>query len=152
MYEIQLNGKRVGDAYLAPGWTSYNKRLQYQEYDVTAMLNSGGNAVGAMVGSGWYRGYLAWENNKDVYGKTLGLLVQLDITYSNGSKESVISDDSWKSSTGPITNVEIYHGERYDARLEKAGWATASYDDSKWSGVTVPHQHMIIWWQQKMSQ
>ena len=59
------------------------------------------------------------KNNKDVYGKTLGLLVQLDITYSNGSKESVISDDSWKSSTGPITNVEIYHGERYDARLEK---------------------------------
>ena len=56
MYEIQLNGKRVGDAYLAPGWTSYNKRLQYQEYDVTAMLNSGGNAVGAMVGSGWYGG------------------------------------------------------------------------------------------------
>lgn len=138
MYEIQLNGKRVGDAYLAPGWTSYNKRLQYQEYDVTAMLNSGANAVGASVGNGWYRGYLAWENNKDVYGKNLGLLVQLDITYSNGSKESIISDENWKSSTGPITNVEIYHGERYDARLEKAGWTTASYDDSKWSGVTLP--------------
>lgn len=138
MYEIQLNGKRVGDAYLAPGWTSYNKRLQYQEYDVTTMLNSGANAVGASVGNGWYRGYLAWENNKDVYGKNLGLLVQLDITYSNGSKESIISDENWKSSTGPITNVEIYHGERYDARLEKAGWTTAAYDDSKWSGVTLP--------------
>lgn len=138
MYELQLNGKRVGDAYLAPGWTSYNKRLQYQMYDVTAMMNNGANAVGAMVGNGWYRGYLAWENNKDVYGKKLGFLFQLEIVYSDGTKETIISDENWKSSTGPIKTVEIYHGETYDARDEKAGWSTVGYNDAAWSGVTLP--------------
>ncbi len=138
MYELQLNGKRVGDAYLAPGWTSYNKRLQYQMYDVTAMINKGGNAVGAMVGNGWYRGYLAWENNKDVYGKKLGFLFQLEIVYGDGSKETIISDENWKSSTGPIKTVEIYHGETYDARDEKTGWANAGYNDAAWIGVTLP--------------
>ncbi|CAN5479877.1 glycoside hydrolase family 78 protein [soil metagenome] len=138
MYELQLNGKRVGDAYLAPGWTSYNKRTQYQVYDVTSMLNNGANAVGAMVGNGWYRGYLAWENNKDIYGKKLGLLFQLNITYTNGTTETIISDESWKSSTGAIKNVEIYHGETYDAREEKTGWASAGYNDAAWSGVTLP--------------
>lgn len=138
MYELQLNGKRVGDAYLAPGWTSYNKRLQYQMYDVTAMVNNGANAVGAMVGNGWYRGYLAWENNRDVYGKKLGFLFQLEIVYSDGSKETIISDENWKSATGPIKTVEIYHGETYDARDEKAGWANAGYNDAAWSGVTLP--------------
>ena len=122
MYEAQINGQRVGDAYLAPGWTSYNKRLQYQMYDVTKMLNTGSNAIGAMVGNGWYRGYLAWENNKDVYGKKLGLLVQLNITYSNGTSEVIISDEKWKSSVSAIESVEIYHGETYDARDEKTSW------------------------------
>ncbi|HRH47354.1 MAG TPA: family 78 glycoside hydrolase catalytic domain [Panacibacter sp.] len=138
MYELQLNGKRVRDAYLAPGWTSYNKRLQYQMYDVTAMMNNGANAVGAMVGNGWYRGYLAWENNKDVYGKKLGFLFQLEIVYSDGTKETIISGENWKSSTGPIKTVEIYHGETYDARDEKAGWSTVGYNDAAWSGVTLP--------------
>ena len=91
MYEAQINGKRVGDAYLSPGWTSYNKRLQYQAYDVTNMLAGGNNVIGGTVGNGWYRGYLAWEDNKNIYGKKLGLLVQLEITYSNGKKETIIS-------------------------------------------------------------
>jgi len=100
MYEAQINGKRVGDAYLSPGWTSYNKRLQYQAYDVTALLNSGTNAIGATVGNGWYRGFLAWGDNKNIYGKKMGLLLQLNIQYSDGSSSVIISDESWKSSTG----------------------------------------------------
>ena len=135
MYEAQINGKRVGDYYLTPGWTSYNKRLQYQVYDVTNLLQNGNNAVGVAVGNGWYRGFLAWENNKNVYGKTLGLLFQLQITYSDGSTELVVSDNSWKSSLGAITYSEIYHGETHDARAEKNGWSSAGYDDSQWSGV-----------------
>jgi alpha-L-rhamnosidase len=138
MYEVQLNGKKVGDAYLTPGWTSYNKRLQYQVYDVTGMVGNGSNAIGATVGNGWYRGYLAWSDNKNVYGNKLGLLAQLNITYSNGTTESVISDENWKSSTGAIKAVEIYHGEMYDAREEKNGWSNAGYNDAAWKSVTLP--------------
>ena len=82
MYEAEINGKRVGDAYLTPGWTSYKTRLQYQVYDVTSLLNNGNNAVGAVLGNGWYRGFLAWGDNKNIYGRKLGLLFQLNITYS----------------------------------------------------------------------
>ncbi len=100
MYEACINGKKVGNAYLTPGWTSYTNRLQYQAFDVTDLLSQGNNAIGVTLGNGWYRGYLAWGGNKDVWGKDLGLLLQLDITYSDGSRQSVVSDNSWKSSTG----------------------------------------------------
>src|SRR5687767_1516325 len=135
MYEANINGKRVGDAYLSPGWTSYNKRLQYQVYDVTTLLSNGNNATGVVLGNGWYRGYLAWSNNKDIYGKKLGLLFQLQINYADGSSSLVLSDNNWKSSTGSIRFAEIYHGETIDAREEKAGWASASYNDNEWSPV-----------------
>ncbi len=135
MYEAEINGKRVGDYYLTPGWTSYNKRLQYQVYDVTNLLQNGNNAVGVAVGNGWYRGFLAWQNNKNVYGKTLGLLCQLQLSYSDGSTELVVSDNSWKSSLGAITYTEVYHGETNDARAAKNGWSSPGYDDSQWFGV-----------------
>src|SRR5215216_3829373 len=110
MYEAQMNGKRVGEAYLTPGWTSYNKRLQYQAYDVTPLLKNGDNAIGVTLGSGWYRTPLAWENNKNLYGNKVALLFQLQINYADGSREAVISDESWKSSDGPIRSSEIYNG------------------------------------------
>jgi len=137
MYEACLNGKRIGDGYLAPGWTSYNKRLQFQTYDVTNLLNNGTNAVGITVGNGWYRGYLAWGGNKDVWGKDIALLFQLDITFSDGSKESIVSDNSWKSSTGSIVNTEIYDGETIDARKEKTGWCNPGYNDADWKTVVI---------------
>ena len=135
MYEAFINGKRVGDLYLTPGWTSYNKRLQYQTYDVTGLMAEGANAIGVMLGSGWYRGSLAWEANKNLYGRNLGLLLQLNITYADGTSAMVVSDETWKSTTGEITYSEIYHGETQDARKEKQGWATAQYSDAGWSGV-----------------
>ncbi len=144
LYEAQLNGKRVGDAYLTPGWTSYNKRLQYQVYDVTGLLQEGVNAVGVTLGSGWYRGYLAWGGNKNSYGKDIALLFQLDIKYSDGSSEIIISDESWKSSIGAIRYSEIYHGETIDARQEKEGWTVAGYNDAAWSGVKVQQHPMNI--------
>src|SRR3954453_9974900 len=137
MYEACINGKRVGDAYLTPGWTSYNKRLQYQTYDVTNLLNQGNNAVGVMLGNGWYRGYLAWGGNKNIWGKDLALLFQLDIIYNDGTKELIVSDGTWKSSTGSIVSDEIYDGEIIDARKEKAGWCNAGYNDASWSSVTI---------------
>jgi alpha-L-rhamnosidase len=138
LYDASLNGKRIGDALLTPGWTSYNKRLQYQAYDVTNLLQNGDNAVGVMLGSGWYRGNLAWAGNHNLYGKTLGLLFQLALTYTDGTTETVVSDNSWKSSTGEIVYSEIYNGEIIDARKQKPGWTTAPYDDATWSGVQTP--------------
>ena len=137
MYEAQLNGKRIGDYYLTPGWTSYNKRLQYQVYDVTSLLLKGDNAVGVITGNGWYRGYLAWNDKKNIYGNKQGVLLQLVISYSDGTTETISSDETWKSSTGAITYAEIYHGETIDARLEKTGWSTAAYNDASWSPVRV---------------
>lgn len=137
MYEAQINGQRVGDAYLTPGWTSYNKRLQYQMFDVTNLLQTGANAVGVSLGSGWYRTSLAWEGNRNLYGKETALLFQLEITYSDGTVETIISDESWKSSTGAVRYSELYNGETYDAREEKMGWTTPQYDDKNWGGVTV---------------
>lgn len=135
MYEAMINGKRVGNFYLTPGWTSYNKRLQYQSYDVTDLVSIGKNAVGVTLGNGWYRGYLAWGGNKNSWGSDLSLLFQLDITYSDGSKLSVLSDGSWKSSTGSICDAEIYNGEIIDARKEKTGWASVGYNDLGWNPV-----------------
>lgn len=132
MYEAQINGQRVGDAYLTPGWTSYATRLQYQTYDVTNLMKTGLNAIGVSLGSGWYRGIIGFSNNKDFYGKDIALLFQLNITYSDGSKEVVISDDSWKANTGSIEYSEIYNGETVDARKEKVGWATTNFNDEAW--------------------
>ncbi len=133
LYELYLNGRRVGDQVLTPGWTSYNKRLQYQTYDVTDLLKNGDNAVGALLGNGWYRG----EISRNVYGNKIGILMQINVTYSDGREETIITDEKWKSATGPILMSDIYQGETYDARLEKPDWAMAGYDASQWSGVKI---------------
>ncbi len=136
LYEMHLNGRRVGEDLFTPGWTSYNKRLQYQTYDVTSLLKTGDNAVGVVLGDGWYRGELAWEGRRALYGKALGLLCQIEVRYQDGRKEIVTTDERWKASTGPILMSEIYHGETYDARLEKAGWTSAGFDEGQWKAVT----------------
>jgi alpha-L-rhamnosidase len=136
MYEAFINGKKMGDAFLTPGWTSYHKRIQYQVYDVTSMLDKGENAIGVMIGSGWYRTALAWNDNKNIYGKKLGLLFQLELKFEDGSQETVVSDGSWKTSDeGPVRVSEIYNGETDDARLEQTGWDKTGYDDHKWQTV-----------------
>ena len=142
LYELQLNGQRVGDQLLTPGWTSYNKRLQYQTYDVTSLLKPGANAAGALIGSGWYRGDLAgWIGRRNVYGDRAALLMQIDVLYKDGRRETVGTDASWKAATGPILMSEIYHGETYDSRLEKAGWSASGFDDHDWTAVkTADHR------------
>ena len=140
LYEMHLNGERVGDELFTPGWTSYNKRLQYQTYDVTSLLKPGDNVVGVLLGNGWYRGDLMGPR-RNVYGDRLALLLQIEVTYGDGRREIVGSDGSWKAATGPILMSEIYHGETYDARLEKAGWTRPGFDDREWAGVrTVEHR------------
>ncbi len=137
MYEAFINGQRVGDFYFTPGWTSYHKRLQYQVFDVTPMLNRNENVFGISVGSGWFRTPLAWQNNLNLWGKELAVLAQIKIVYTDGTVETVITDNSWKSSTGAIRSSELYDGERYDANYEKKGWSATGYNDADWSGVVL---------------
>ena len=101
------------------------------------MLKTGDNALGVILGSGWYRGNIGFSGQINVYGKDIALLCQVDITYTDGTTESIVSDGTWKSSTGGIRYSEIYNGEIYDARMEKEGWTSPGYDDSEWSGVKV---------------
>lgn len=122
LYEAELNGKRVGRAYLTPGWTEYKKRLQYQEYDVTSQLQPGNNTLDVVLGDGWYRGNFGFGGHRDYYGKELALLCQLELTYRNGKKEIIGSDDSWQSTNGPIRYAEINNGETIDARMPVKNW------------------------------
>jgi alpha-L-rhamnosidase len=135
LYELWLNGQRVGDAVLAPGWTSYDHRLQYQTYDVTALVREGDNALGAMLGDGWYRGHLGGRGGRCLYGDRLALLLQLHLTYAGGRVEIIGSDAQWRAACGPIQMSDIYMGETYDARQEKPGWDEAGYDDGEWHPV-----------------
>ena len=136
VYEAQINGAVVGDHVLAPGWTSYNHRLRYQTFDVTDLLKDGRNAIGAILGDGWYRGRLGVRGGRrNIYGDRLALLAQLEIGYADGTAERVVTDESWRAATGPILASDIYDGEIYDARLERKGWSAAGYDDRDWAGV-----------------
>ena len=137
LYELELNGRRVGDELFTPGWTSYRHRLQYQTYDVTGHLRPGENALGALLGDGWYRGYLAWRDRRNVYGDRLALLCQVRIEYADGRVEVVGTDETWRAATGPILLSDIYMGETYDARLERPGWSAPGYPDGDWRGVRV---------------
>lgn len=137
LYEAKLNGKRIGDAYLTPGWTSYKKRLQYQAYNVTDLLKEGNNAIGVTLGNGWYRGIIGFANNINVYGKDIALLMQVDVQFKDGSSTVIGTDESWKSSTGEIQYAEIYNGETINASMEKRGWLMPDYDNKGWSGVSV---------------
>jgi alpha-L-rhamnosidase len=136
VYEAQLNGVTVGDNVLAPGWTSYSHRLRYQTFDVTDLLHEGSNAIGAILGEGWYCGRLGFGGGRrNIYGDRMALLAQLEIAYADGSRERIVTDESWRAARGPILASGIYDGETYDARLERPGWSTAEYDDRDWAGV-----------------
>ena len=137
VYEARLNGQRVGELLLTPGWTSYPNRLQYQTYDVTNQLREGGNAIGVTLGDGWYRGYLGWADRRNTYGKQLALLAQLEVTYRDGSTQRITTDGDWQSATGAIRSADIYNGIAYDARREPRGWDTADYAAADWRGVRV---------------
>jgi len=136
LYELHLNGKKVGDQVLTPGWTSYGKRLQYQVFDVTNQVTRGKNAIGAVLGDGWYRGTLGWSNNWSIYGKRLGLLMQLRIIYADGSEDLIITDETWEcNNDGAIRMSDIYNGEEYDAGKKLTGWNRPDYNDQSWEKV-----------------
>lgn len=149
VFTVELNGSRVSDERLAPGWSAYQRRVHSRTWDVTALVKEGRNAIGATLADGWYSGYVAYGlltgqeglvaglNGRYYYGISPAVRVQLELEFSNGEKQSVITDTSWKSSTGPITESDILMGESYDARKEMPGWSTAGFDDSKWTAAVV---------------
>ena len=137
--EMHLNGQRVGDEFFTPGWSDYRKRIYYRAYDVTSMLEIGPNALGAILGDGWFRGNISCiDQNK--YGTRLRLKAQLHIEYADGESDMIGSDGSWKASYGPIVESDMQAGEVYDARREMPGWDRVGFDAGKWSPVVTGAQ------------
>ena len=138
LYELRLNGSKVGDHYLLPGWTDYRKRLYYQAFDLTDALVQGENVVGAVVADGWYAGYLGFallnkqDRVRDFYGENPAFMGQLILEYEDGSSEVIASDPSWKASLGAIQEADIIMGEHHDARLEQQGWDAPGFDAASW--------------------
>ena len=138
LYEAEINGQVVGDQAFSPGWTAYDQHLRYQTFDVTGMLREGQNAIGAILGDGWFRGRIGFGGGqRNVWGKQLALLAQLEVRYEDGSDERILTEDAsaWRAAAGPILLSGIYDGETYDARLEYPGWSSPGFDDSTWTGV-----------------
>ena len=138
LYEARLNGHRIGDAFLAPGWTDYGQRVLYQTYDVTSLLTTGENVLGAVIADGWYAGFVGFDAKRAGahYGKAPEFLAQLAITFADGSRQWVVTDDSWQSATGAIRHADLLMGERHDLRLEPAGWDVPGFDAAGWAGVS----------------
>jgi alpha-L-rhamnosidase len=133
-YEAWINGERVGDHVLDPAQTDYEQRVFYVTYDVTALLREGINCIAVMLGNGWYNQDRVWGVNGLSYGEPK-LFLELSASLSNGNRVIVNTDSTWKCARGPVTDNNIYAGERYDARLEQQGWNCAGFDDSSWDPV-----------------
>lgn len=143
-YELRLNGQRVGDQHLAPGWTDYNRRVRYQAYDVTPQLAAGANVLAATVAPGWYSGHAGLFNAVEFYGKTPALRAELEVTYDDGTTERVITDDSWRVHAGPLLGADLLKGEIYDARSELAGWDAPGFDDGAWRAASTREETRAI--------
>jgi alpha-L-rhamnosidase len=133
-YELRINGRRVGNDILTPGWTQFHKRVQYQTYDVTGMLRTGANAVAAILGNGWWHGRIGGENGQPGR-ESLRLILQLDVHCADGSHMRLVSDPTWKTHVSPIFQDDIYDGETYDARTETPGWDTPGFNDAEWTAA-----------------
>jgi alpha-L-rhamnosidase len=133
-FELSLNGRKVGENLLAPGWTKYNKTCLYETHDVTAMLRAGDNAIGLALGDGMYH-----SERRNRFSKFQGSFGpqraygQLELEYADGSREYVLTDESWRVTPGPVTYNDIYGGEDYDARKLPRGWNEPGFDASAWT-------------------
>ncbi|MCP4643893.1 MAG: family 78 glycoside hydrolase catalytic domain, partial [bacterium] len=152
IFELSLNGKRVGDDVFTPGWTDYNKRVHYHTYDVTDIVQQGDNALGAILSNGWYAGYVGFgllqnrgKAGRAFYGEVPALLAQLEIEYEDGQRLVIAGDETWKASTGPIRGNDLQMGETYDARKEMPGWDTADFNDGAWQPAVVsePYEGLV---------
>ncbi|MBC6996608.1 family 78 glycoside hydrolase catalytic domain [Neolewinella lacunae] len=128
LYELSINGQKVGEEMFLPGWTDYDQRLYYQTFDVKALLEKGDNAIGVILADGWYAGYIGYalltrqDKVREFYGVNPAFMGQIHVEYTDGTTEIIATDETWQSSTGPILEADILMGEHYDARLEQVGW------------------------------
>ena len=138
LYELYINGNRVGDHLLSPAKTPYHKYVLYDNYDITQLLENKINTIGIHLGNGWYNPYKKWWNEYRMqwFGHKKGI-AQLEVTYLDGNTQTITTNKDWKYSDGPVTYSCIYDGENYDANLEQAGWNRNGFDDSNWKPVKV---------------
>ncbi|MEU1050493.1 family 78 glycoside hydrolase catalytic domain [Streptomyces sp. NPDC005897] len=138
VYELRLNGERVGDAELAPGWTAYDKRIDYQTYDVTEQVRDGANVLGAEVAPGWYSGKVAMFGT-GVYGQDNSVIAEMLVEFTDGTSTVLRTDDTWTTADGPSREADLLDGESYDARVaEKVdGWDEPGFDDAGWATAHV---------------
>lgn len=140
LYQTFLNGVRIGEDELAPGWTSYHKRLAYQTYDITGQIIQGVNTWGALVGAGWYKGDISYHRIHNFYGDYAAFSGELIVRYEDGGEESICTDPTWKGADSEITFSDIYDGEICDARLEAEGWNESGFAEDGWRPVQIVQQ------------
>lgn len=139
LYEARVNGTRVGDAELAPGWTDYRTRIPYQAYDVTELVGAGENVLAATIADGWWSGYTGFDPRRPGYhyGRFPELIAELHLTYADGTTQIVATDASWRTAPGHVRHGDLLKGERHDLRLATPGWDRPGFDDSAWRPVVV---------------
>ena len=143
LHEFYVNGEKIGNDYFGSGWTDYNKRIYYNVYDITPHISKGDNVFGSILAPGWYAGYLGYAllvgspQVNQFYGKYPLLKAQIEITYRDGSKDTIKTDQSWKAQIGAIQEADFLQGELYDANKELIGWDQPLYDDKEWKEVQV---------------
>ena len=138
-YELNINGSKVGDHVLDPSWTLYNNHAYYSTYDVTTNLLQGNNAIGVQLANGFYNQWTVdvWNTYTAPWRALPETIVQVVVQYTDGTQDTIVSDSTWKATTGPLLLDTTRLGEVYDARLELTNWSTAGYDDSTWSNVVI---------------
>ena len=138
LYRLRVNGQGIGSGAFTPDWTDYTLRSVYQTYDITSLMKSGENVVGAFLGKGWYGSRLGWKSQAEYpYGPApMRLFLELHLDFTDNSSTVIISDGSWKGIQGPIQDSTLYDGEQYDARKEEPGWDAPGFDDRHWAAVS----------------
>ncbi len=143
-FEMSINGKKIGDHFLDPGWTKFDKQALYVSFDITGYMNSGNNAIGVILGNGFF--YIPGERYRKMTG-AYGypkMITRIFIEYTDGTADNIVSDESWKTAPSPITYSSIYGGENYDATLEQPGWDTPGFNDANWKHVVLTSLHKLI--------
>lgn len=145
-YELHFNGAKIGDEVLMPGWTDFRKHIQYEAYDVTPQLKQGDNAVGVILGDGWNSGYIGYSRQRNHYGDNTALLGQLEVQYTDGTRQTFGTDTSWQASTGPLDYSDLLQGEFYDARKEQPNWDTVAFQPTNWQNTVkaVPPGSLVV--------
>jgi alpha-L-rhamnosidase len=136
LYKLFVDGRKVGGGIFTPGWTDYRKRIQYQTYDLTSMLRKGDHAVGLVLGDGWYCGHVGLTGRGNYGDKPEGL-AQIEVEFTDGTRQTIATDAAWRAGTGPILSSDLLMGEAYDARREMTDWTKPSFEARDWNPAEV---------------